>query len=218
MLEILHEDNHLLVVVKPSGILVQGDHTGDPTVLDHAKAYLKEKYRKPGNVYLGLVHRLDRPASGVIVLARTSKAASRLSELVRSRSFKKTYHALIEGHPPRQGEWTDLLIREDQHSRVAKKEESGKEARLAYTVLDHEQSATLVKIKLITGRHHQIRVQFASRGYPLLGDFRYGSKKTFGERAVALHASRVDFEHPTLKTPIICESAPTWKLSREQRF
>jgi RluA family pseudouridine synthase len=206
----IYEDNHLLVLNKPAGVLVQGDHTGDTTLLDLGKSYIKDKYNKPGNVYLGLVHRLDRPASGIVVLARTSKAASRLSEQIRGHQFHKKYLATVSGHPPSEAEWRDTLVREEQHSRVAGNGESGKEAVLRFQARSHTASNTRVEIELITGRHHQIRVQFSSRGFPLVGDFRYGSTTTFGDRAIALHAVEVEFAHPTTKETLRFRCEPDW--------
>ena len=208
----VYEDNHLLVVNKPAGLLVQGDHTKDPTLLDLGKEYLKEKYNKPGNVYLGLVHRLDRPVSGLVILARTSKAASRISESIRKGAFAKTYTALAEGHPPNQAEWRDHLVRDEQHSRVAGPRETGKEAILRMRTIerDKKQQCVRLEIDLITGRHHQIRVQCASRNFPLLGDFRYGSKRKFGDREIALHATEVTLMHPTTKESMTFRSEPAW--------
>ena len=161
---------------------------------------------------MGLVHRLDRPVSGLVVLARTSKAASRLSESIRKGAFDKTYMALVAGQTPDAAEWIDTLVREEQHSRVARKQEAGKEAILRMRTLEMNRQlrCSRVEIELITGRHHQIRVQFSSRGFPLLGDFRYGSKKTFGNRAIALHACGLKFPHPTSKEELSFTSEPDW--------
>lgn len=195
-MDILYEDNHLLVVNKPAGQLVQGDQTGRTTLLEEAKVWLKKKYNKPGNVFLGLVHRLDRPASGVVVLARTSKAASRLSEEIRSRRPRKIYWAQVAGEVPAQGRFVDRLERDEFASRVVDAP-AGKEARLSYRCLGYADGVSLVEIALETGRHHQIRVQFSHRGHPLLGDRRYGSKRTFGNQAIALHAREMIIRHPT---------------------
>ena len=178
-MNIIYEDNHLLVVNKPAGQLVQGDQTGRTTLLEEAKAWLKEKYNKPGKVFLGLVHRLDRPASGVVVLARTTKAASRLSEEIRSRRPRKTYWAQVAGEVPPQGQFIDQLERDEFNSRVVAAP-AGKEARLSYKRLNYGDGVSLVEIALETGRHHQIRVQFSHRGFLILGDRRYGSKQAFG--------------------------------------
>jgi 23S rRNA pseudouridine1911/1915/1917 synthase len=195
-LDVLFTDNHLLVVRKPSGALVQGDDTGDPTLLDAGKAWLKEKFGKPGNVFLGLVHRLDRPVSGVVVFARTSKAAGRLSDQFRRGEVRKIYWALAEGKVPEAGAWEDRIAREGATSRTGTGGE-GREAALRFRLLKFLDGVSWVEVEPGTGRHHQVRVQFASRGYPLLGDFRYGSKRKFPRRAVALHARTLTFAHPT---------------------
>ncbi len=211
-MNILYDDNHLLVVNKPAGQLVQGDQTGRTTLLEEAKGWLKEKYAKPGNVYLGLVHRLDRPASGVVVLARTSKSAARLSEEIRSHRPRKIYWALVEGETPQQAEWTDRLQREEYSSRVVQAP-AGKEARLSFHRLHYEQGISLVEINLETGRHHQIRVQFSYHGFPLLGDQRYGSNTAFLDDAIALHARQLIIKHPTLREEMYftAEPADAWQ-------
>ncbi len=193
---VLHEDNHLLVVCKPAGLLVQGDTTGRPDLLSLAKSYLKVKYHKPGKVFLGLVHRLDRPVSGVIVLARTSKAAARLCQQFRDRSPVKKYTALVEGRPPAQGKWRDLLARRGS---LAVIDPDGRPAQLTFRRLDQHRDHSRVEVLLETGRHHQIRLQFASRGYPVLGDHRYGARLPLppGNGAIALHSSELTINHPT---------------------
>ena len=206
-MNIIFIDNHLLVLNKPAGILIQGDKTGDPTLLDEARLYLKERFNKPGNVYLGLVHRLDRPVSGVVVFARTSKAAARLSEQFRTKSPKKIYLALAEGEVPTEGEWTDRIVRKGVTSSIGKDAE-GQRAELKFRRLDYDGKKSLVEIELATGRHHQIRVQFASRGHPIIGDVRYGSKIKFGDRALALHARSLTIIHPTLKKEMTFTSDP----------
>lgn len=193
MLDVLYEDNHHLVVNKPAGLLVQGDQTKRETLLERAKLYLKTKYNKPGNVFLGLVHRIDRPSSGVVVLARTSKAASRLSSQFRDRTIQKTYWVIVEGtNLPESGRWEDKLLRRNYRSEVSPE---GKPARLTYRRLRQDQNQTLLEIDLETGRHHQIRVQASHRGHPVLGDVRYGSSRPFGEGTIALHAHRLVFAH-----------------------
>ncbi len=211
-LHIIYQDNHLLVVRKPAGIAVQRDNSGDESLLDLAKTWLKVESGKQGNVYLGLVHRLDRPVSGVIVFAKTSKAAARLSEQFREREVKKVYHALAEGIVPEEGTLEDNITRKGATSRIAEGDE-GQPARLHFKRLGHEKNISLVEIDLSTGRHHQIRLQFAHRGHPLLGDFRYGSKIVFGDRCVALHASSLTLTHPTLKEEMAFEAKPDvfWK-------
>lgn len=211
-MDIIYEDNHLLVVNKPAGQLVQGDQTGRSTLLDEAKEYLRQKFNKPGNVYLGLVHRLDRTTSGVVVLARTSKAASRLSEEIRRHKPEKTYWALVEGKVPPKSQWTDLLQRDEYSSQVVRGSE-GKDARLSFERLGYQQEISLVEIILETGRHHQIRVQFSHRGFPVLGDKRYGSKKYFTDDSIALHARKLRINHPTEKHELhlVAEPSADWQ-------
>jgi len=196
-MQILYEDNHLLVVNKPAGQLIQGDRTGRETLLDEARAWLKTTYAKPGNVYLGLVHRLDRTASGVVVLARTSKAAGRLSAEIRSHRPRKIYWALVEGEAPISGVWCDRLERKDYTSRIVEAP-AGKEARLSFSRLGFAQGVSLVEITLETGRHHQIRVQCAHRNLPILGDRRYGARRPFAAESIALHSRKMEIGHPTL--------------------
>lgn len=202
---IIYEDNHLLVVNKPAGMLVQGDITGDESLLEIAKKYIKEKYNKPGNIFLGLVHRLDRPTSGVIVFARTSKAASRLSKQFREKTIEKYYVALVQGKIPKSGILKDKISRNGATSKIGY---TGKQAELKYKLLKYKNNISKVEIKLITGRHHQIRVQFAERGNPILGDFRYGSKIKFGNKALALHAFSISLIHPTKKEKMIFNFNP----------
>lgn len=198
-LRVLYEDNHVIVVVKEKNVLSQADNTHDIDMLTIIKKYLKEKYNKPGNVYLGLVHRLDRPVSGIMVFAKTSKAASRLSDQVRKKEIKKTYMAVVKGIIKKDEDtFVDYLLKLDNGNTIVTMKDKGKESVLTYKVLkrNYEKNETLVSIDLKTGRHHQIRVQFASRGYPLCGDQRYGkSDKT----QIALCAYKLEFIHPTTK-------------------
>ena len=198
-LRVLYEDNHVIVVVKEKNVLSQADNTHDIDMLTIIKKYLKEKYNKPGNVYLGLVHRLDRPVSGIMVFAKTSKAASRLSDQVRKKEIKKTYMAVVKGIIKKdEVTFVDYLLKLDNGNTIVTTKDNGKESVLTYKVLkrNYEKNETLVSIDLKTGRHHQIRVQFASRGYPLCGDQRYGkSDKT----QIALCAYKLEFIHPTTK-------------------
>ena len=189
-INIIYEDNHLLVVEKPVNMPVCEDESRDLDLLSVLKNYIKEKYHKPGNVYLGLVHRLDRPVGGVMVFAKTSKAASRLSKQVAEHELKKTYLAVVCGKVPESDNFFDYLIKDKKRniSYVTDKVH-GKEARLSYRRLDYKDNYSLVEIYLETGRSHQIRVQFSSRGYPLVGDFKY-NKNHDGKMSVALFAKR----------------------------
>ena len=208
-LNILYEDNHVLVCIKPFNVPSQEDASGDEDMLTLLKAYLKEKYQKPGNVYLGLVHRLDRPAGGVMVFAKTSKAASRLSEQVRTGKLDKEYTLCCAKPPqPLSGTMEDYLVKDNAHNTVrtcAKNTPGAKIARLAYQTLKTRADGTaLVQVSLFTGRSHQIRVQFASRGCPLLGDARYGA----GGQQLALWSTRLAFDHPTTKERLAFSSPP----------
>ncbi len=200
-MNVIYEDNHILVVEKPCNVASQGDETGDKDMLTMCKEYIKEKYNKPGNVYVGLVHRLDRPVGGIMVFAKTSKAASRLSESVRSKDFKKTYLAVVYDKDNKlqdKGEFEDYMIKNEalNKSMVCSKDKHGaKLAKLSYEVIGQKDDLKLVRINLVTGRHHQIRVQFSSRGCPLYGDQKYGSGPK--NEQIALWAYKISFKHPT---------------------
>ena len=224
MIEVLYEDNHCLVLNKPAGLLAQGDSTGESTILDLARSYLKERYAKPGNVFVGLVHRLDRPVSGVLLLARTSKAAARLSEQFRAGTVGKTYSAVAEGScPVDAGEWTDTLWKDETLNRVEVVEagaRGGQEARVAFRVLARERGRTMLELRPMTGRSHQLRVQLASRGLPIVGDRKYGATSTLraldGRSRIALHGRMLTFTHPTRQVAISVD-APVpadWPASR----
>ncbi|MDZ7719630.1 MAG: RluA family pseudouridine synthase [Balneolaceae bacterium] len=205
-IEILFEDNHLLAVNKPAGMLSQEDHTGQPDLLTLCKEYLKQEYNKKGNVFLGLLHRLDKPVSGVMLFAKTSKAASRISEQIRKRSIKKNYHAVVEGESPKNGMLQDYLLKDNQTNTVSiasKNNKRAKKAELYYQREKVENNLSLLNITLITGRPHQIRVQFSHLGYPVCGDQKYGSKHTCN---ISLHATQLTFSHPTLKKEITIRS------------
>lgn len=195
MINVIYEDNHLLVVEKPINIPTQEDNTKDKDLLTILKEYIKEKYNKPGNVYLGLVHRLDRPVGGIMVFARTSKAASRLSEQVRNKTFKKTYNAVVIGNIENTGKLKDNLLKDEKRN-IVKIDKNGKEAILNFIKLNYKNNMSLVEINLKTGRSHQIRVQMAHHGYPLFGDQKYNKKAKVGEQ-IALFAKKIEFIHPT---------------------
>ena len=210
MINIIYEDNHLLVVEKKPNILVQADDTKDVDLLTILKKYLKEKYNKPGNIYLGLVHRLDRPVGGVMVFAKTSKCASRLSEQVRTRKFEKIYYAVLCGKAKDRDILVDKLEK-DTKTNMVKVSENGKEAILNYELIDYRENMSLVKIKLKTGRSHQIRVQFSTRDLPLFGDQRYNKGANVGEQ-IALFAKSLSFYHPITKEKL------TFELDLPSRF
>ncbi|EPR11711.1 RluA family pseudouridine synthase [Ruminiclostridium papyrosolvens] len=213
--KIIYEDNHLLVVEKPVNIPVQADNTKDIDMLTILKQYLKEKYNKPGEVYLGLVHRLDRPVGGVMVFAKTSKSASRLSEQVRTRTFKKVYLAVVRGIPKEQkAQLRNFLLKDSSENMVHVVKEGtrdAKEAVLEYKVLKSNGELSLIKVKLHTGRPHQIRVQLSHSGYPLYGDQRYGVTVNKPGQQIALWASSLTLEHPTKKEEMTfsCETPDT---------
>lgn len=194
MINVIYEDNHLLVVEKKPNIPVQADDSKDEDLLTILKKYIKEKYNKPGNVYLGLVHRLDRPVGGVMVFAKTSKAASRLSEQVRTQRFEKIYHAVVEGKLNKKSDILKDRLLKDSKTNITRVDKNGKEAILEYELVDFKNNLSLVKIDLKTGRSHQIRVQFSSRGYPLYGDQKYNKKAVKAQ--IALYATTLSFYHP----------------------
>lgn len=206
MLEVLHEDNHVIVVNKKSSDIVQGDKTGDETLADKIKAYLKIKYQKPGNVFCGVVHRLDRPTSGALVFARTSKGLSRLNEQFRDKSTKKIYWAIVEGSPDKEeGTLIHYLKKnEKQNKSYASLNESPgtKKAILRYKLLLKSDRYSLLEVELETGRHHQIRVQLASIGSIIKGDLKYGAKRSNRDGSISLHARSITFSHPTSKESI----------------
>lgn len=202
-MKILYEDNHLIVVVKPANVPSQQDSSNDLDLLTIVKKYIKEKYHKPGNVYIGLIHRLDRPVSGIMVFARTSKAASRLSDQIRKNEFSKKYLAVVSGIVEKdQDTLEDYLKKEDNGNTIVTNSNDGKESVLTYKVLErnYDKNETLVEIELKTGRHHQIRVQFASRNHPLCGDQRYGK---MDKTQIALCAYHIEFIHPITKEKMI---------------
>lgn len=205
-INVLYEDNHVLVVEKPINVLSQGDNTKDKDLLTMVKEYIKEKYNKPGNVYVGLVHRLDRPVGGIMVFAKTSKAATRLSKEIAGHQVKKYYLAIVEGIIKEdKGTYRDKIKRLANGNSIISKD--GKESVLDYEVLERNMSSnkTLVKVSLKTGRHHQIRIQFSAHSHPLCGDQRYGKED---KKQIALYAYHLEFIHPTTKKELIFEKLP----------
>ena len=196
-INIIYEDNHLLVVEKPINMPVQADDSHDLDLLTLLKADLKKRYHKPGNVYLGLVHRLDRPVGGIMVFAKTSKAASRLSEQVRTHQLKKEYYAIVLGKIEEKGHLEDYLLKNEKKN-IVTVHPQGKHAILDFTRLQYTKDMSLVKIQLKTGRSHQIRVQFSHHGYPLFGDQKYSQKAKPGQQ-IALFSHAITFQHPTTK-------------------
>jgi 23S rRNA pseudouridine1911/1915/1917 synthase len=212
-LHVLYEDNHLIAVNKPSGVPVQPDVSGAVSLMDMTREYIKKKYHKPGNVFLGLVHRLDRPVSGVVLFARTSKAASRISEQLRSRTVEKTYLALVHGEvgPPAGSIISFLKKGEKKVHLVEEGEEAARKALLSYRTLWTMKGKSLLEIRLHTGRKHQIRVQLAGLGHPVEGDLKYGAPYALSDGNIRLTALSLTFKHPTRDEGITIKApAPDW--------
>ena len=204
-IKILYEDNSIIVVVKPRGILSQSDSSNEEDILTLLKKYLKEKYQKPGNVYLGLVHRLDKPVGGIMVFARNSKSAARLSKQIQNKQMQKYYYAVVHGiMPHKEGTLIDKIEKID-NKKVLLNTENGKEAKLEYRVLNEKDNLSLIDIHLLTGRYHQIRLQFSSRGFPLYADQLYGSSI---KDDIALFAYKISFYHPITKELLTFEIEP----------
>lgn len=217
--DVLYTDNHLLIIAKPAGMLAQSDETGDLDVVSWGKAYLKRRFDKPGNVFLGLVHRLDRPVSGIMVLGRTSKAAARLTDQFSKHRADKRYLAIVEGRLEGTGTMEDYLVKDDRTVRVVTRgHPKGKHARLRWQSLASGEDTSLVDVRLETGRPHQIRIQLATRGHALLGDTRYGAEAPFEGRHLALHCYYLSIEHPTRREPVITTLDPpaSWSGRYEQ--
>jgi len=207
MVEILYEDNHLIAVYKKSSDLAQGDKTGDVALDTEIRKYLAKKYNKPGDVYLGIVHRLDRPVSGVLIYARTSKALERLNEIFRTRSVKKIYYAIVKERPPLEEDTIKHYLKknETQNKSYAYDTEvkGSKEASLTYTIRGRSERYYLLEIELHSGRHHQIRAQLAKIGCPIKGDLKYGFPRSNEDGSISLFARRLEFIHPVKKEPVV---------------
>ena len=213
-LQVLFEDNHMIIVNKRAGDIVQGDKTQDKPLSEVVKEYIKEKYNKPGNVFLGVVHRLDRPTSGIIIFARTSKALERLNKMLREKSIQKTYWAVVKNTPKKERDTLTSFLKKNpknNKSSVFHKEiEGSKKATLHYSVIKRLDNYTLLEIDLETGRHHQIRAQLSSIGSPIKGDLKYGFPRSNKDGSIHLHARKIAFTHPVSKEEIKL-SAPTPK-------
>ena len=207
---VVYEDNHIIVVNKTASEIVQGDKTGDTPLSETVKQYLKEKYNKPGNVFLGVTHRLDRPVSGLVVFAKTSKALSRLNDMFRNGEVKKTYWAIVKNRPQElEGELTNWLVRNEKQNKsyaYDKEVKDSKKAVLCYKTIGHSQNYHLLEVDLKTGRHHQIRCQLAKMGCPIKGDLKYGSPRSNPDGSICLHARRIAFIHPVSKESIEIEA------------
>ena len=207
---VVYEDNHIIVVNKTASEIVQADKTGDTPLSETVKQYLKEKYRKPGNVFLGVTHRLDRPVSGLVIFAKTSKALTRLNEMFRTGGVKKTYWAIVK-NPPKEpeGELTHFLVRNEKQNKsyaYDKEVPNSKKAVLDYRLIGRSENYYLLEVDLKTGRHHQIRCQLAKMGCPIKGDLKYGSPRSNPDGSICLHARRVRFVHPVSKEQIMLEA------------
>ncbi len=223
-MQVLYEDNHIIIVSKLSGEIVQGDKTGDSPLSDIVAAYLKEKYSKPGNVFVGVPHRLDRPVSGLVVLAKTSKALSRLNEMFRVGSVDKRYLAIVKNRPKQpEGRLENWLVRNEKQNRsyaYDKEVPGSKQAILNYKLVASSVNYHLLEIELLTGRHHQIRCQLAKMGCPIKGDLKYGAERSNPDGSISLHAFHVTFEHPVshemidVKAPLPEDSL--WQSFKDQ--
>lgn len=211
-IRVLYEDNHLIAVLKPAGVLVQGDLHESQCLLEDVRAYLKETYQKPGNVFVGLIHRLDRPVSGIILFAKTSKGASRLSEQFREHTIRKTYHALVEGKMDQKEGVLVAKLEKDEETRKTSVSEQGKESKLAYRVVKEIGKNSLLEIDLGTGRFHQIRAMLSFVGHPVVGDRKYGASTSLPHGAIALAATKLVFKKATGDEEIVVEiEVPIWK-------
>lgn len=197
---ILYEDNHLVVVNKRAGEIVQGDQTGDTPLLEHVREYIRVKYQKPGNVFCGLVHRIDRPVSGAVIFAKTSKALSRMNEMVKNRSVQKFYWAIVQERPIKTKDaLRNYIFRNERLNKsfISDEEKPGwQRAELNYTVLASSERYSVLEVELLTGRHHQIRAQLSAMGCPIKGDLKYGARRSNEDGSICLHAHQLLFEHP----------------------
>ena len=213
IMNVVYEDNHIIIVNKEAGEIVQGDSTGDRPLSEDVKAYIKEAYAKPGAVFLGVVHRLDRPAMGLVIFARTSKALSRLNEMFRDKNrIQKTYWAVVSNRPPKDADHLEqYLVRNPKNNKTYVAREGAKDAKLAaldYRVVAHSDRYWLLEVKLLTGRHHQIRCQLAAMGCPIKGDLKYGAPRGNPDGSISLLARKLEFEHPVSHKLISVEAAP----------
>ena len=220
---VVYEDNHIIIVNKTASEIVQGDKTGDTPLSETVKQYLKEKYQKPGNVFIGVTHRLDRPVSGLVVFAKTSKALSRLNEMFKNGEVKKTYWAVVKNQPPQlEGDLVHYLVRNEKQNKsyaYDTEKPGSKRAELHYRLIGRSQNYFLLEVDLKTGRHHQIRCQLAKMGCPIKGDLKYGSPRSNPDGSICLHARRVRFVHPVSKLPIEVEApVPATTLWQEFRM
>lgn len=217
-MEVVYEDNHIIIINKASGEIVQGDKSGDTPLADLVKDYIKRKYNKPGNVFLGVVHRLDRPVSGLVVFARTSKALTRLNDMFRNGDIHKTYWAITRNRPPEEEatltHWITRNIQQNKSYAADREKPNSKKAMLRYRLIGCTDNYHLLEVQLMTGRHHQIRCQLAHIGCPIKGDLKYGAQRSNPDGSICLHARRVEFVHPVTKQTVVAEAPlptlPPW--------
>ena len=217
-MEVVYEDNHIIIINKASGEIVQGDKSGDTPLADLVKDYIKRKYNKPGNVFLGVVHRLDRPVSGLVVFARTSKALTRLNDMFRNGDIHKTYWAITRNRPPEEEatltHWITRNTQQNKSYAADREKPNSKKAMLRYRLIGCTDNYYLLEVQLMTGRHHQIRCQLAHIGCPIKGDLKYGAQRSNPDGSICLHARRVEFVHPVTKQTIVAEAPlptlPPW--------
>jgi 23S rRNA pseudouridine1911/1915/1917 synthase len=211
-LNVLYEDNHIIIVNKRAGDIVQGDKTGDKPLSDVVKEYIADKYNKPGNVYLGVVHRLDRPTTGLVIFARTSKVLPRLNALFVSKDINKTYWAIVKNEPPKVKDtlihWLKKNPKNNKSTAYPKEVKNSKKAILHYAILQKLDNYYLLEVNLETGRHHQIRSQLSTIGCPIKGDLKYGFDRSNPDASIHLHARHIEFEHPVKKEPITISAPP----------
>lgn len=219
-LQVIYEDNHLIAVNKPAGILVQGDETEDTPLVDYVKDYIKFRYKKPGDVFLGVVHRLDRPVSGAVIFARTSKALTRMNELFKERKVEKRYWAITENRPfPEYGHLTHYILKDQERNvsraldQMSNRSKDAKKSELDYELIGNLEARYLLLVKPITGRPHQIRVQLSKIGCPIVGDVKYGYNQANQDGSIYLHCRSMSFLHPVQQTPVtITADAPNERM------
>lgn len=217
-MQVIYEDNHLIIVNKAVGEIVQGDKTGDKPLSEYVKDYIREKYTKPGNVFCGVVHRLDRPVSGIVVFARTSKALDRMNRMFRDGEVHKTYWALVQGKPlQKEALLVDWLVSDGRMNKTFVTDQGAKDAklsRLKYKTIAEGDRYTLLEVTLLTGRKHQIRAQLANIGCPIKGDLKYGSKRSNPDGGISLQSHSIEFIHPVSKQEIRLELPPTEEMRK----
>lgn len=217
-MRVVYEDNHIIIVYKNPGEIVQGDKTGDKPLSETIKEYLKEKYNKPGNVFCGVVHRIDRPVAGLVIFAKTSKALTRLNEMLRKNEIHKTYWAMVEGKPKEKEATLECFMRSDGRMNKSfpchEKTPDAKKAILHYSTIAEGERYTILKVNLITGRKHQIRMQLSEMGNPIKGDLKYGARRSNPDGGISLLAKEIEFIHPVSKKPIHIIADPTPEMSK----